>query len=169
MIASSALALLAATQAVVGLDDASCVFDGLSAAERSTLSAAAQVNRDPPQAVGERLESLTEACGQARGWSPDAAGNAVALALSMVIIDDAGESLARGGVDPEMIEAWFERQPDAQRTNMEISPQDGERIIEALMQAGVPLSTLNAQGERIGAYVAALIMIERIVRGLPIG
>ena len=35
MIASLALALLAATQAVVGVDDASCVLDGLSAAERS--------------------------------------------------------------------------------------------------------------------------------------
>ena len=168
MIAVYALALLAAAQADVGVDDAECLLDNLSAAERSALSAAAQTNSEPSAAVSQRLESLAISCGTSRGWSPEQAGNAAALALSMVIVEDAGAALERGAVDPAIIDRWFERQSYERRTDHVFSNEDGEQIVLDLQREGVPLALLESQGERIGAYVAALVMIERIAHGLSI-
>ena len=168
MIAVYALALFAAAQASVGVEDAQCVLDNLSAAERSALSAAAQADGEPPAAVGAKLESLAVSCAESRGWTRESAGNSVALALSMAIVDDVAAALERGGVDPGIIDAWFERQPQERRTDHVFSDEDGARIVRDLEQAGVPLAVLAPQGERIGAYVAALVMIERIAHGLPI-
>lgn len=168
MIGPIALALLAAApQSGPGVE-ASCIVDQFTAAERAEVAALAQQNAEPPPALRSRLEAVGAGCAQSRGWTADNAGDIIGLALAVMIRDDAAPRLQQAGIAPASVDAWLARQDDQVRTSPEIGQSDAERLVFDLHAQGVPMPSLEANGQLLGAYVAALVIIERIERGLPL-
>ena len=168
MIGSIALTLFAAAQASPLGGEARCITDQFTAAEKAEIATMARQNAEPSTELSNRLEDVGARCAETRGWTPQTAPAIIGLAIATILRDEFGPQLRRVGIDPAFVDAWLARQSDELRTNPVIQPADGERLALDLHQAGVPMPTLEAHGELIGAYVAARLMVERTERGLPL-
>jgi hypothetical protein len=161
------LALLAAMQSLP-IDDARCITSGLSPAERSEIGALAERNVEPPPPLEARLEEAVANCADERDWAPDRIEPMVGLALAMIIREQTGPRLHSAGIDPATVDAWLGRQSEQMRTNTAIEPADAERLVLDLHEGGIPMPTLEENGELLGVYVGARMIIERVERGLPL-
>jgi hypothetical protein len=168
VIGSIALALFAAAQASTLHGEARCITDQFTAAEKAELATVTRQNADPSAQLGSRLEDVGARCAESRGWTPESAPPIIGLAIATILRDEYGPQLRRVGVDPAAVDAWLARQSEELRANPVIQRADAERLALDLHQAGIPMPTLEAHGELLGAYVAARLMVERTERGLPL-
>ncbi|MDQ4086991.1 MAG: hypothetical protein M3177_03095 [Pseudomonadota bacterium] len=167
MIGPIAFTLLIAGQASLD-EDARCVTDQLTQAERTQIAAAAQQDADLPPALSSRLEEVGAGCAERRGWTADSAGQIGGFAIATILRDETAPRLLQAGINTAMVDAWLALEDDPGGAASPITDELAERLVNDLHQAGVPMSTLEANGELLGAYVAARMMMQRVERGLPL-
>lgn len=167
MVGPISLALLIVGQAALAAE-ARCVTDQLTAAERSQIAAAAQQGADPPPALRSRLEDVGADCSQRRGWTPDNAGQISGLAIATIMREETAPRLLQAGIDTARVDAWLALEDDPGGAASPVTDALAERLVNQLHQAGVPMPVIEANGELLGAYVAARMMMQRVERGLPL-
>jgi hypothetical protein len=164
----SVLALLAAMQSSLPIDDARCILSGLTPPERSEIAALAERNVEPPPPLQARLEEAVADCAEERSWAHERIEPMVGLALALIIRDHTGPRLRSAGIDPVAVDSWLAQQSEQMRTNTAIAPADAERLVLDLHEGGIAMPTLEENGELLGVYVGARMIIERVERGLPL-
>jgi hypothetical protein len=164
-IAVTALLLAAPALATPG-EDAACIVARFSAAD-ATAIVEESIAGGSSEALA-RLRSPLDACSEGRNWTPARRANAAAYAIGLVDRTAFGRRLVAKGIDPAVLDRWFARQSDAFRTTafMGMSEADMTATFETLAGREVPAETLEREGRLIGGYLAALVIIERIERGL---
>ena len=163
------IAVAAALLAVVQADapDLQCVLDRVPAATRSALLDEA-ISDNPTRPAADALISAVDFCRQQRSWDDNTAASMAVLAHSFIAGEQSRGRLDRAGLDPQLITGWFDAQTVAARTDMDITDATMERLLAHLRTAGVAETILDAQAETIGAFFAALVVIERLHEGLPV-
>jgi hypothetical protein len=147
-------------------EDAACIAGRLSAAD-----VAAIVEESMAGGSSEALARITpplNACSEGRDWTPSRRADAAAYTIGLVDRTSLGQRLAAKGIDPAALDRWFSRQDVEFRTTafMGMSEAAMTTVFETLAGHEVPAATLEREGPMIGGYLAALVIIERIERGL---
>ena len=147
-------------------EDAACMVARLSAADVTTI-----VDESLAGGSNEAVARLTPplaACSAGQNWTPRRRAEAAAYAIGLVDRTTLGQRLAAKGIDTGALDRWFGRQSLAFRTTafMGMSEADMTTALETLAGHEVPAPTLERDGGMIGGYLAALVIMERIDRGL---
>ena len=161
------IALLLASPAFAGpLEDANCIVGRLSATDVTTIV-------DESLAGGSnesiaRISPPLDACSEGQSWTPRRRAEAAAYTIALVDRTTLGQRLATGRIDTGALDRWFTRQSAEFRTTafMGLSEAATAAAFETLADHEVPAATLERDGRMIGGYLAALVIIERIERGL---
>lgn len=161
-----ALVLFATVQGLSIEVEARCVVDGFTPGERERIVELIRQAAEPDAALQTRLEQVGADCVESRGWAERQGGAFIAFALGSMLRDEIGPKLGRAGIDSAWLEAWLARQDDRVRTTPVIDAADSERLVLELHAQGTSMATIESQSGLIGAYVSALVMMERARRGL---
>jgi len=115
-----------------------------------------------------RLAGPLDACSAGRNWTPRQSGDAAAYAIGLVVRRTLGERLVEHGIDAFALNSWFTRQSDAFRTTAFTTMDEAARetAFATLVDHEVSAEAMERDGAIIGGYVSALMIIERIDRGL---
>jgi hypothetical protein len=160
-------ALLLASPAVASpQEDAACIVARLSAADVATV-----VDESLTGGSTEIIARLTpplNACSAGQDWTPDRRADATAYTIGVVGRTVLGRRLAARGVDSAALDRWFARQDLEFRTTafMGMGEAALATVIQSLADHEVPAAKLESEGQMIGGYLAALVIMERIERGL---
>ena len=146
--------------------DIGCILDSVPPPDRPQLARDTLAASQTP--VIDRFNAAIEACVLDRGWSAEEAGTIAGSAVAIILRDDAAATLRRASVPVESVDQWLAGQSEAVRTNPDVEQPVMEALILSLIEKGVSEAVLEAQGETIGVYVGAQIMIERAERGLSL-
>jgi hypothetical protein len=163
-----AVLLLAAPALAGSREDATCVVGRLSAADMAAIVGETQAGNSR-QTVAILTAPLA-ACSEAQEWTPQRRADAAAYAIGLVGRATLGPRLATRGIDSAALDRWFARQSDAFRTTAFTGMSEADMIAAFQTMAGreVPAETLESEGPMIGAYVASLVIIERLDHGLSL-
>lgn len=164
MIWTFAFVMLAAQPGPAVLAIGSCAAERTTPVDRQNLTAVVQQAQSPTPALIERLRGNLASCTPANAAPP---GDGTVAAITIIAHEVLGRNLAAGGLDPELIGRWFERQGDALKTNLQVTQEQGEALGRDLIAAGATEASVSANSGQIGGYLGTLIMIERLRRGLP--
>ena len=162
-------ASLLASPAVAGpQEDAACITAKLSAGDVETI-----VNESLAGGSSEALSRVTpllDVCGESGGWTARRRADAAAYAIGMLDRTLIGRRLAAATVDTGALDRWFARQSLEFRTTafMGMGEAETNAVLGTLTDNEVPAATLEREGRIIGGYIAALVIIERIERGLEL-
>lgn len=158
--------LLASPAAATPLEDATCLVGRLSAADVAVI--VEQSMAGSSSEVVARIAGPLDACSAGQSWTPDRRAGAAAYSIGLVNRTTLGRRLGAKGIDPAALDRWFARQSDAFRTTafMTMSETDMTTAYQTLADREVPAEMLDREGPMIGGYLAALVIIERIERGL---
>ena len=170
IVAAAALLLLASPVAAAPLDDVRCVVDDISASSRSAIVDDMIENGPNGRIVQRNLIRRAQQCAERGRWSAERAGDAGALAGSILMRDEIRRRLAGRGIEPARFDQWFARQSDAFRTTafMTMSEEEATRTLETLTDTGLPPERLEQLAPEVGRYLASLVVIERATRGMPL-
>jgi len=157
--------LLASPAAAAPLEDATCLVGRLSPADVETIVGTTTAGGSTETLA--RLRGPLEAC-SAGNWSRDRQADAAAYAIGLVTRDTLRERLGASGVDAAALDRWFARQSDAFRTTAFVSMSDADMdaAFATLVGHEVSAEAMERNGRTIGGYVGALVIMERIGRGL---
>lgn len=161
-------ALFALTLAQSDSPDLRCILDRVPAASRPAILDEAIAGGD---GSGPGLRSIVDAagaCGQRRSWDSSQAAGLAALAFATLSGEEASDRMAGGGLDSRLVAQWFDAQDVAVRTDPNFSEATIDALFAHLRSGGVAQSVIEAQAETIGAFFAALVVVERVGAGLPI-
>jgi hypothetical protein len=158
--------LLAAPAAASPQQDSACLIGRLSAADASAITADLLEGRSEP--VIDRLAAGMEACSGEQNWAPSRRGDAAAYALGRVTRDTLHPRLVAQGIDPSALDRWFARQSLEFRTTAfaTMAQADLEAGLATLIGNEVSIDQMERGGTAIGGYLSALMIIERVERGL---
>jgi hypothetical protein len=160
-----AASLLAVQPSPTALTVGTCAAAALSQTDRAHLSASVHEGSTPEAAVSDRLVAQLRRC--AGGQMPP---EAVAGALAEATRTETRRELRDGGVDTALLERWFEGQSEAVRTDLSAFQERLMTVeVDQLTAMGLSEATLTANAKQIGGYAAALIVIERLRRGMSGG
>ena len=148
-------------------EELGCVTAVASEADRA-LIASSMAAGSPDAALVDRMRESAVACALRFGWDEIRAGRMTIAAVATVARDRYAAMLAERDVDTALIRRWLAAESETERTDLRFDQARGERIVVALVQAGIPQATLESHGRLVGQYVAALIALERLRLGLPI-
>jgi hypothetical protein len=160
-------AMLLASPAFAGpREDATCIVARLSAVDAATI-----VDESMAGGSSEVLARMTpplDACSEGQSWTPDRRARAIAYAIGIVDREGLGRRLAGRGIDTGALDRWFTRQGIEFRTTAFVGMSDGamSAVFDTLADHEVPAAVLEREGPTIGGYLAALVIIERMERGL---
>jgi hypothetical protein len=164
-IAFAALSL--ASPALAGpQEDAACIVARLSAADTETIVEESMAGESTQTLA--RLTPPLNACSEGRDWTPRRRADATAYAIGVVDRTLLKRRLAARVIDPDALDRWFARQGVEFRTTAFVGMSEAAmtEVFETLRDHEVPSATLDRDGPMIGAYLAALVIMERIERGL---
>ena len=109
-------------------------------------------------------------CMDGQDWTTDRVGRAIYYATGLLSRQVYQDRLERDGVEVGDVDRWFARQTEEFRVNaftsMAAAPR--EATIASLTNDGATSEAMNRHPGLIGAYLAALVMIERMERDLPV-
>jgi hypothetical protein len=160
-------ALLIASPALASpQEDGACVVGRLSDADVSAI--VEETMAGGSNETLSRLRGPLETCSAGRNWTPARGGNASAYAIGLVVRRTLGERLVEHGIDAFALNSWFTRQSDAFRTTAFTTMDEAAReaAFATLVDHEVSAEAMERDGAIIGGYVSALVIIERIDRGL---
>ncbi len=164
MISTFAALLLAAQPGPALLAIGSCAAGRTSAADRQSVTTSLQDGSPPSAGLIERIGGHVVSCTPANGA---ASGDAMVAAATYISRDEMARQLSRAGVDPKLVDRWFARQSEAVKTGLELTEEQGEAWGRALIAEGAPETAVHANPQPLGSYIASLIVLERLGRGLP--
>ena len=157
----------AGVAAAAPVDDAGCIVSRLSDADITTI-----VDESITGASDRTMEVLLpqlQACSQGQGgWAPRRGADAAAYTIGVVVKDRLGHRLADHGVDVAALDRWYRSQSVEFRTTIFAGMTDAEResAFAAMVGREVSAGQMERDGANIGGYVSALMVMERIERGL---
>jgi len=147
-------------------EDSACLIGRLSADDVSMIVAETLAGRS--EAVIQRLNGPLEVCSGSRGWVADRRGNAPGYTIGVLLRDTLQARLATQGIDAAVLDRWFARQSSEFRTTaFATMPQAQlEASLATLVGNELSLDAMERNGAAIGGYLSALMILERIERGL---
>lgn len=148
--------------------DAACVIARVPVAQREIIATTIITSPDAPESITDPITAAANACAAEGGWQPTRAAGAVVLAISVVMQDTVSARLTALQIDPRQIDAWFVRQPQADRVNAQMTDAVIDRLLAHLGGVSPSEDILAANGNLVGAYFGTLVLAERIRLGLPI-
>lgn len=164
----SALAssLLATPAFATPQEDAACVVGRLAAADHVAIVSETALGNSAETVT--RLNPPLDACSAGRNWTPDRRANAAGYTIGLVVSSEMRHRLGAHGIDAAALDRWFARQSDEFRANAFITmPRaDLEAAFATMVGHEVSAEAMDRDGESIGSYVSALVIMERIGRGL---
>ena len=163
--AAIAALLLASPAAATPHEDATCLVGRLTPADVEAIVGRTMAGNS--NETVSRLAGPMEAC-SGGNWTPDRRANAAAYVIGLVTRRTLGERLGANGVEVAALDRWFARQSDAFRTTafVSMSEADLEAAFATMVGHEVTADAMERNGESIGGYVGALVIMERIGRGL---
>lgn len=164
MIVTFAAALLSMQSGAAPLATGSCAAERTAASDRQSMASALRQGTAPAPAVTNRIRDHLADCTPA---GTEATNDALLAAVSYIGRDEIGRDLSSSGVDPQIIDRWFERQSDAIKINWKVTEAQGDEFGRQWIAAGAPAAAVEANAEKIGGYFATLVILERLRRGLP--
>jgi hypothetical protein len=174
ILAAAALFGAAVPARAAPADDATCVLEAVSPADRATMIGQLLRNgtaRPTPAEtdIQRRFSLRVLDCARERGWDMQRSMLMSAYAVSVVVRDELRPRLAAAGVDVAYLDRWFEGQSETYRTTafLTMSGQESERALRTLPGQQLPRRLFRDNRAMIGFYVGSRAMIERADRGLP--
>jgi len=167
--AALALSVLAAAPALATpRQDGACLVNRLAPADRPAIVADTLAGNS--QGTVARLDRPMEACSAGQDWAGARRAAAAAFAIGLVVSGEMRGRLAAHGIDPGAIDRWFARQSDEFRTTAftTMSGADLEAAFATMVGHEVTAAAMESEGANIGSYVSALVIMERIDRGLDL-
>ncbi len=137
--------------------DLACIVDRITPAQRGAIVQEADSGRAGP--IRDALNQAAATCGRQRSWPPAFQNTVLRLAGSLILAEEAAAMLERQGIDPERIQRWYDSQTADFRARGEISPADGERLVQQLTAEGTAPLTVERNANLIGVLVGALAVI----------
>jgi hypothetical protein len=164
--AATAALLLASPALASPQEDAACVIARLSAADVSVIVDDSMAGGS--DAILGRITGPLAACAEGRDWSADRRANAAAYTIGIVVRGVLHDRLGAQGIDTAALDRWFARQSVEFRTTAftTMSEADLGAALGTLAGHEVPADAMERYAPMIGGYMSALMIIERIERGL---
>jgi hypothetical protein len=160
-------ALFVASPALAGpREDAGCVVGRLSAADIAVI--VDETLAGGSQATIGRLVGPIGICSEGQSWTPDRRANAAGYSIGIVVHRVLHDRLRAESIDTAALDRWFARQSIDFRTTAFTSMSQAELELAFATLAGreVTAEALERHGGIIGGYISALVIMERIERGL---
>jgi phosphoserine phosphatase len=144
---------------------AECAAERVAPADRQTIGQQLTDGVVPEQALFDRLAEKVSGCSDDESVTQQTMRGTLAHAARIYF----RASLHDAGVNVDIIDHWFEAQPDAFKISQNLPAGASTGLTQALIAGGHSLRLLSANGKMLGGYLAALIMSERSRRGLSLG
>jgi len=163
----------ASPTSIAGFDeDARCIIEATSAPDRSEIATiAVRPELRESSTAYPRLIQRGAECGRRNGWSPSRSSQVGTYAVATILRDEYRVQLRAAGIDVAIVDAWFESLSDELRLNVfeeSNAAAIGEQVRALEARNVIPTARLAAAGHMIGGYIAALSMVERARRGVPL-
>lgn len=164
--AALALLLLAAPAMATPQEDAACTVGRISAADISVI--VDETLAGGSEATMDRIVGPLAACSEGQDWTPSRRANAAAYTIGIVVRAALHDRLGARGIDTAALDRWFARQSVEFRTTAftTMNQADLEAAFGTLAGHEVPADAMERDGPTVGGYMSALMIIERIERGL---
>jgi len=158
--------LLASPGLAAPPEDSACIVARLSA-DDVTAIVENTLTGGSSEAVA-RITGPLNACSEGQDWEPRRRADAAAYTIGVLGRRVLGPRLAARGIDSAALDRWFARQSIEFRTTafMGMSEAAMGAVYQTLAGREVPAEAMERDGGMIGGYLAALVIIERIDRGL---
>ena len=164
------LAALALAQAqpgpIASEADVACVTAPIAAADHQPLLDEILGGGEETPVRG-RMVAAAQACARDGGWSDERRRQAGRVAALTLVAAASRERLARTGFDAARIDRWLARQSAAGPMAPEISREQGDAVAAAMAAEGAPIGD-EAQGNLVGVYLQAQLLLSRHRAGLPL-
>jgi hypothetical protein len=147
-------------------EDAACIVGRISAADVSVI--VDETLAGGSEATMDRIVGPLAACSEGQDWTPDRRASAAAYTIGLVVRGGLHDRLGARGIDTAALDRWFARQSVEFRTTafMSMNQADLEATVGTLAGHEVPADAMERHGAIIGGYLSALMIVERIDRGL---
>lgn len=165
---AAVLALLLASPALANpRDDSGCLIGRLSVDDRSVIVAELQAERS--ETIAQRLRPPMDSCAAEQGWTADRSRTATGYAMGVLMRDAFRAQLVAQGIDTAALDRWFARQSTEFRTTAFVMPRDEhDAIVETLVGNELTAEQMGLNAAAVGRYLSALMIIERVERGLDL-
>lgn len=150
-------------------EGASCILASISPRDEERLfQAAVQGNQQGGELIGEVAAPAARTCWGQLDLTRTELEQAVVQTLATIIGRRASAMLLAGGVQASAIDRWFASLDASVRVTVNVQTVTEWSLMQALAADGVDDEKYAANATAINAYLAHLLLNERVARGLPI-
>jgi hypothetical protein len=152
-----------------------CILDQITPQERRELGASLLATEPMSDKYQARLDQITGACTLRLGLTDAQKEDALFGALTSLIVERSGATLADAGVPPEYIDAWFDGQSTDLRSDLERPVPDTETdaridsLLTAMEKNGVPPERTRQNAHLVVLYLRSRSLLYRLEHGLTLG
>ncbi len=148
--------------------DSACILSRLRPSDDARLFVAA--TRVPPdvEAMTALVVPAVRHCVEDHNWDRDRSERAVVEGMAAMLARHSTALLARDGIQVATLDRWFRSLPPEMRVTLQTNTIADLALSQALSAAGADPDALGDQQPAVSAYLAYLVLMERIERGLPL-
>lgn len=152
-----------------------CILDQLAPQERRELGDRLLATELMSEKDHARVDQIVADCASRLELTETQKEDALFGALSSLIVERSGATLADAGVPPEFLDRWFDQQSSDLRSDLERPVPDAETdarldsLLAAMEENGIPQDTIRQHAHLVVLYLRSRSLLYRLEHGLSLG